>query len=152
MSTKDIRGNGYIYVVQASNKTKIGWSRDPKKRALSYRGYKKAVVFSQEISCALELEFHKKMGSPNEWYSLKFETAVEHVKTWLKLQNLSCEMQMLENVKPIGRPLLGQPISLTVSDEMREWIDSKIVPGGTRTEVIRKIVNDAMKRDQKKEK
>jgi hypothetical protein len=50
------------------------------------------------------------------------------------------------------RQRIGQPISLTLTPEQKAWVDSKIEPGGTRTEAIRKIIHDAMKRDQKKEK
>lgn len=50
----------------------------------------------------------------------------------------------------MSRKRIGQPISLTLTPEQRDWIDSKKEPGGTRTEAIRKIINEAMKRDQKK--
>ncbi len=46
-----------------------------------------------------------------------------------------------------GRKRIGQPISITLTDEQRAWIDSQIEPGGTRTEVIRRIIQRAL--DQK---
>jgi hypothetical protein len=46
---------------------------------------------------------------------------------------------------PRGRPRIGQPISITLTEEQRDWIDAQITPGGTRTEVFRRIIAAAMK-------
>ncbi len=43
-----------------------------------------------------------------------------------------------------GRPKIGQPISVTLTPEQKAWIDSRIRPRGTRTEVIRMIIQHAM--------
>ncbi len=43
-----------------------------------------------------------------------------------------------------GRQRIGQPISITLTDDQREWIDGQIDPGGTRTEVIRQIIQETM--------
>lgn len=47
-----------------------------------------------------------------------------------------------------GRKRIGQPISVTFTDEQRAWIDSQVEPGGTRTEVIRRIVQKAMENER----
>lgn len=47
------------------------------------------------------------------------------------------------NKKP-GRKRIGQPISLTLTPEQRAWIDAQIAPGETRTQVLRKIIQQAM--------
>ncbi len=43
-----------------------------------------------------------------------------------------------------GRRRVGQPISITLTDEQRIWIDSKIPAGGTRTEVVRGLIEAAL--------
>lgn len=53
----------------------------------------------------------------------------------------------MKKKKP-GRPRIGQPISLTLTKEQKEWIDSQIEPGGTRTQVIRRIITEAMKNEK----
>jgi len=51
----------------------------------------------------------------------------------------------VKSVKPkVGRPRVGQPISITLTDAQREWVDAQIPPGGTRTQVMRAIVHAAM--------
>lgn len=45
---------------------------------------------------------------------------------------------------------IGQPISITLTEEQRAWIDSKICPGGTRTEVIRRIIDHAFRKESPK--
>lgn len=52
----------------------------------------------------------------------------------------------------MSRKRIGQPISLTITDEMRDWIDSMIPDGGCRTEVIRAILQKAMNTRKKGEK
>lgn len=42
---------------------------------------------------------------------------------------------------------IGQPISITLTPEQRAWVDSKICPGGTRTEVIRRIIEEAYRQE-----
>lgn len=59
-------------------------------------------------------------------------------------------LSIISGDQKMSRKRIGQPISLTLTPEQRDWIDSKKEPGGTRTEAIRKIINEAMKRDQKK--
>lgn len=51
---------------------------------------------------------------------------------------------MKKKTKGPGRPRIGQPISLTLTEEQREWVDAQVVPGGTRTEVIRRLIHEAM--------
>lgn len=41
----------------------------------------------------------------------------------------------------------AQPISLTLTEEQKAWVDSKICPGGARTEVIRRIIDSAMRKE-----
>lgn len=52
----------------------------------------------------------------------------------------------------MSRKRIGQPISITLTPELKAWIDSKIEHGGTRTEVIRRILSDAMGKDKPKSK
>ncbi len=40
---------------------------------------------------------------------------------------------------------IGQPISITLTPAQRAWVDSQIAAGGTRTEVIRRIIEEAMR-------
>lgn len=47
----------------------------------------------------------------------------------------------------MSRKRIGQPISITLTPELKAWIDSKIEHGGTRTEVIRRVLNHAMMRE-----
>jgi Arc/MetJ-type ribon-helix-helix transcriptional regulator len=47
-----------------------------------------------------------------------------------------------------GRKRIGQPISITLTEEQRAWVDSQIVAGGTRTEVIRKIIQQQMEQSK----
>lgn len=49
-----------------------------------------------------------------------------------------------------GRPRIGQPISITVTDDQRAWIDAQIPPGGTRTAVVREILAAAIGRHEKR--
>jgi Arc/MetJ-type ribon-helix-helix transcriptional regulator len=44
--------------------------------------------------------------------------------------------------KKQSKARIGQPISITVTDHMREWIDSQIPDGGSRCEVIRRILGN----------
>lgn len=44
----------------------------------------------------------------------------------------------------MSRKRVGQPISITLTDEQRDWIDAQIPPGSTRTEVVRRIIQAAM--------
>lgn len=48
-------------------------------------------------------------------------------------------------MKPKKR--ITQPISITVTQEQRDWIDAQVdlEPGSTRTEFIRRIITDAMR-------
>lgn len=43
-----------------------------------------------------------------------------------------------------GRKKIGPPISVTVTPEQRRWLNTQIPMGGTLTQVIRKIIEDAM--------
>ncbi len=47
-------------------------------------------------------------------------------------------------MKKKSRKRIGQPISITLTPEQREWVDSLIPPGGTRTDVVRGIIQTAM--------
>jgi hypothetical protein len=93
-----------------------------------------------------EKEFHKKMGKGSEWYAVPMATAVQHVAVWLEANGLPATTQPMDSVKPRGRPLLGQPISIVLTPEQRDWLDAQIPPGGTRTEVVRQIIQLAMDR------
>ncbi len=44
----------------------------------------------------------------------------------------------------IGRPRIGQPISITLTEAQKEWVDSQIQEGETRTQAVRRIINEAM--------
>ncbi len=39
---------------------------------------------------------------------------------------------------------IGQPISITLTDEQRAWVDAQIPPGETRTQVVRALIQAAM--------
>lgn len=45
----------------------------------------------------------------------------------------------------VGRPRIGEAISITLTDEQRAWVDAQIPPGGTRTSVVRRLVDAAMR-------
>lgn len=49
----------------------------------------------------------------------------------------------------MSRKRIGQPISLTLTPEQRTWVDAQVAPGGTRTEVIRRIIQEAMDFDKR---
>lgn len=51
--------------------------------------------------------------------------------------------------KKVGRPRIGQPISVTLTDEQKAWVDAQIPPGGARTEVIRDLVEQAIADDRR---
>lgn len=51
------------------------------------------------------------------------------------------------NTKKSSKKRITQPISITLTPLQRAWVDSMILPGGTRTEVIRFLVDCAMKSD-----
>lgn len=55
-------------------------------------------------------------------------------------------------VETRGRPKLGDPISVTLTNELRKWLDSKIPQGDTsgRSGVIRRILQ-AVKADEEHE-
>ncbi len=46
--------------------------------------------------------------------------------------------------KKAGRPRLGQPISITLTDEQLAWVDKQVIDEGSRAEVVRNIIRDAM--------
>ena len=50
--------------------------------------------------------------------------------------------------KKISKKRIGQPISITLTDKQRAWIDSQIPDGGTRTEVIRSIIQQQMEQSK----
>lgn len=57
---------------------------------------------------------------------------------------------MKKKQKPkAGRPRIGQPISITLTEAQKDWIDSQIQEGETRTQVVRRIINEAMNKDTK---
>lgn len=39
-----------------------------------------------------------------------------------------------------GRPKLGAPISIVVTDEQRAWLEARIPPGGTLAAVVRDLI------------
>jgi hypothetical protein len=48
-----------------------------------------------------------------------------------------------------GRPSIGgHPLSITLTDEQREWIDSRLAPAEPRTVFIRRLIQEAMERDK----
>jgi hypothetical protein len=46
-----------------------------------------------------------------------------------------------------GRPRIGQPISITVTDEQHAWLISRIPPAGTLTAVVRDLIERARKEE-----
>lgn len=50
-------------------------------------------------------------------------------------------------MKASGRKRVGQPISVALTPELKLWIDSKKEHGGTRSEVIRRILTNAMRKE-----
>ncbi len=40
-----------------------------------------------------------------------------------------------------GRPRIGLPISVTVTEDTRKWIDAQVRGGGSRCEVVRRILD-----------
>ncbi len=47
-------------------------------------------------------------------------------------------------MKKAGRPRLGQPISITLTDEQLAWVDAQVIDDGSRAEVVREIIREAM--------
>lgn len=52
----------------------------------------------------------------------------------------------------MSRKRIGQPISVTFTPEQAAWLRSKIEAGGTLTEVVRRIVDHAMRKETGKKK
>lgn len=46
----------------------------------------------------------------------------------------------------IGRPRVGQAISITLTETQLEWIDTQLLPGGSRAAFIRAVIHAAMVR------
>lgn len=46
-----------------------------------------------------------------------------------------------------GRPKLGAPISIVVTDEQRAWLEARIAPGGTLAAVVRDLIERARKEE-----
>ena len=51
-----------------------------------------------------------------------------------------------------GRKRVGQPISITLTDDQRAWVDSLVPPGGSRARVVRDLIAAAMRSDRAKAK
>ncbi len=50
----------------------------------------------------------------------------------------------------IGRPKIGEPISITLTAEQKAWVDDQIEEGGTRTQVVRGIIDREMRASWKR--
>lgn len=44
----------------------------------------------------------------------------------------------------MGRPKVGSPISVTLTEGQLTWIDGQLIPGGTRAAFIRELIHRAM--------
>lgn len=53
--------------------------------------------------------------------------------------------------KKTGRPRVGQPLSITLTQEQLAWIESQVskFPGYSRTSFIRAVIHGAMIADRK---
>lgn len=47
-------------------------------------------------------------------------------------------------MKKRGRPKIGAPISITLTDEQRAWLEKNIPPGSTLTAFVRAIIQGAI--------
>ncbi len=57
----------------------------------------------------------------------------------------------MKNKKPRGgRERVGEPISITVTDAQRDWLDSRIPPGGNRASLVRAIIQAEIDRDARR--
>lgn len=51
---------------------------------------------------------------------------------------------MKKKTEKRGRKRIGQPISITVTDDQRAWLEAQVPEGGALTEVVRRIITEAM--------
>ena len=49
-----------------------------------------------------------------------------------------------------GRTRIGQPISITLTDEQKDWLIRLITPGNTLTGIVRSIIQAEMEKDKKR--
>lgn len=43
-----------------------------------------------------------------------------------------------------GRPKLGAPISIVLTDEQRDWLEAQLTPGNSLASVVRRVIQEAM--------
>ncbi len=48
--------------------------------------------------------------------------------------------------KKVGRPKIGQPISITLTKKQRDWLEAQREDGEPLTRVVRKLISECMDR------
>ncbi len=140
---------GYMYIAEIGSKIKIGWSRDPVRRMRSFgREFKKGVAFSTPVRLSVEKRFHLKMGNKSEWYETKFDLAVKQVAMWFRSKGIDETVRDVAEIQPTGGQGLRPPVSIAITPEQRHWITSKTPLGSTRSETVRRVIDEAMKREK----
>lgn len=53
-----------------------------------------------------------------------------------------------KNAPGAGRPKLGKPIAIVVTEEQRAWLDARIPPGGSRARAVRDLIELVRKQEE----
>jgi len=49
-----------------------------------------------------------------------------------------------------GRPRVGRPISITITDEQKAWLEARRLPGESLCMAVRRVLSEAMKTKKEK--